>query len=211
MTDSDLIKSMRVFFIDNQGAWPTAEGGGSKAELVGNFVVWPDPGKYPSYVPIAMAEHPHHDGKIVVMAGNRGIVLAFITGAKNADEVRVEMSKKGAPNVEQYRIAVDSLIHAVMLHRNPQKQVTDDVDPLSLLTWMASSEKGRATSAVIANAVSDLMSNPGKLKELTATLQAHDPTADAFMTCDGILSTIQQAWAVRSAQSQAPAPVPRRE
>ncbi len=126
---TDPIKSMPVFYIDNQHMWP--EG----AKLHGNYVVWPDAGKYPTYTPIGLAEHPQFEGKVVVQGGNRGLVVSFVAGAKSADDVRKGMSAKG---VEQYRISVESIIHALMLMRAETKGGSEgDLHPLAILTMLA--------------------------------------------------------------------------
>lgn len=128
---SDEIKSMSVFFIDNQHMWPKG------AALHGNLVVWPDNGKYPTFTPVAIANHPQYDGKIVVQAGNRGIIVSFAAGAETPDEVRVAMSDKG---LEQYRIAAESIVHSLMLMRAKTEGGREgDVSTIALLTMLAKS------------------------------------------------------------------------
>lgn len=73
---SSPLKSMKLFFIDNQVSWS------DKAVLAGDLVLWPDDNKYPAFVPVASAKHPNFDGTIVVLAGNRHIIVSLCEGAK---------------------------------------------------------------------------------------------------------------------------------
>ena len=66
-----------------------------KAVLAGDLVLWPDDNKYPAFVPVASAKHPNFDGTIVVLAGNRHIIVSLCKGAKDAAGVRKKMSAKG--------------------------------------------------------------------------------------------------------------------
>lgn len=128
------IKSMPVFFIDNRQAWPEA------AILLKNLVVWPDIGVYPSSTPVAIADHPCYDGKILVQAGNRSLVVSFIQGARNQNDVRLGLQKQP----EQYRIAVDSIIHAILIMKNELAAgaVANDVHPFTLLNLLKDTPEG---------------------------------------------------------------------
>jgi hypothetical protein len=201
---------MPVFFVDNQGAWPTDDNGLSQAQLVGNLVLWPDTGKYPTFQPIAMADHPQFDGKIVVMAGSRRVVMAFVKNAQSADDVRKAMTHK-TEDVEQYCLAVDALIQAVMLHRLSGGPVNEVSDPLSILAWLSASKEGGDASLVIAAALNWFMKMPELVKQANNMLQRPGATPDAFMISDGIVSTLQQALAMRAAKGAAPQAPKRRE
>ncbi len=166
---TDPIKSMAVFFIDNRQAWP------ENAHLHGNLVLWPDTGKYPTFTPVALAEHPQFDGKIVVQAGNRGIVVSLVAGAQSANDVQKGMSAKG---VEQYRIAVDSIIQAIMLMR-ADSEGGGAAHPISLLTMLRNTPEG----VVISEAVRGWLRDP-RLESLT------EPAAKAFERAEDILEAL---------------------
>lgn len=131
MTDQP--KSMGLFFIDNLGAWPKG------ARQVGDLVVWADTGIYPTGVPIASAAHPAFDGRVVMQAVARGLVLSFVHGASTTDDVMKALSKLPASatpdgakrfnvcQVTQHRVAVDAIINRVVLDMYNQ----DDADALS--------------------------------------------------------------------------------
>ncbi len=122
---------MPVFFVDNQHMWPKG------AALHGNLVVWPDAGKYPTFVPVAIANHPQFDGKVVLQAGNRGIIVSFAAGASTPDETRTAMSDR---SLEQYRISAESIVHALMLMRLKTEGGREgDVSTIALLTMLAKS------------------------------------------------------------------------
>lgn len=135
------IKSMELFFIDNQAAWPPG------TQLVGDLVVARDDGKYPSFQAVASAKHPNFDGLIITQAGNRGILVTFCAGARNAEEVRKIMSLKGRHAPEQYRIAVDAIVHRMMLWREDQAahKVDNRVHPFALLQWLQASHPAEAS------------------------------------------------------------------
>lgn len=127
------VKSMRLFFIDNQGLWPQG------TQLAGDFVIWPDTGVYPTAQPVSLASHPSFDGKIVVQAGSQSIIVTFCPGATNVEECRKQLSARGLENrPEQYRVAVDGIIQRLMLWRNDRSpgEIRDDAHPFSLLEWM---------------------------------------------------------------------------
>lgn len=191
-------KSMRLFFIDNQGAWPTAADGTSKAQLVGDLVVWPDDGKYPSFVPVALAKHPQVDGTVVVQAGNRGLIITFCDGAHDDAAVRQQLSK-GKP--DQYRIAVDALVHRLVLWRHEsvgEYAENDSADPLSLLSWLASTEQGRPFAQVLIAALEDFLGNPERVKAVGKALPAE---SDAFECADAMFTSLSMAVAHRKAQA----------
>lgn len=128
---TDPIKSMPVFFVDNQHMWPAG------AELHKSLVVWKDEGKYPTYTPIAVADHPQFEGKVVLQAGNRGIVVSFVAGASSMADVQKGMSAKG---LEQYRISAESIVHSLMLMREQEEESAGgDANPIALLTMLAKS------------------------------------------------------------------------
>ena len=155
-------KSMKLFFIDNQKEWP------DDAQLVGDMVIWPDKGKYPSFTPVALASAADFDGRIVMMAGNRGLVMAFCPGATTPRDVQKAMS---GPRTEQYRIGLDSLVQRMLIHRHQQATETDsvggesatnardnEVNTVSLLTWLARSNK--ADAAIIMGALRAFLKAP---------------------------------------------------
>jgi len=211
-TSADVVKSMKLFFIDNQGAWPAHKDGTCRAKLVGDLVVWPDDGRYPTYVPVAVATHPNYDGCIVVQAGNRGILITFVPGATTEEDVRAAFNKKSDVPLESYRLSIDAIVHRMVLHFVEQAggKTTSEVDPLSLMSWMAASDNGRNSARVIAAAAQALMARPETLQETTRVIREDDPKVDAFAICDGLVTTIQQSIAARTAQTKA-APVVRRK
>lgn len=140
-------KSMPVFFIDNQGLWPKG------AKLLTDIVVSPDAGKYPTFIPVAAAEHPNYNGKVVVMAGNRGIVVSFVPGAQSSDDVRKSLSKG---NCEQYRIAVDAIIHRLVLMRE-ETEGGGAAHPLALLNMLATQDP--VAAQVLVDALKTFMNN----------------------------------------------------
>lgn len=155
-------KPMKLFFIDNQGEWPV------EAQLIGDLVVWPDKGKYPTFTPVAMASAADFDGRIVMMAGNRGLVMAFCPGAKDPRSVQKAMS---GPNLEQYRIDLTAIVQRMLIHRHQQATETDAVDgeaavnarenevnPAKLLTWLARSSKEDAV--ILINALRAFYRHP---------------------------------------------------
>jgi hypothetical protein len=155
-------KPMNLFFIDNQGMWS------DEAQLVGDLVVWPDKGKYPSFTPVAIASAADFEGRIVMLAGNRGLVMAFCPGATGPRDVQKAMS---GPNLEQYRIDLTALVQRMIIHRYQQTNQTDSVDgeaavtaresevsTTKLLTWLARSNRNDA--ALIASALRAWLKNP---------------------------------------------------
>lgn len=149
---TDPLKSMKLFFIDNQGGWPDT------AVLAGDLVLWPDEGKYPAFTPIASAKHPAFDGTVIVQAGNRGLIVTLCAGANTMPEVRTAMSAKGAGAPEQYRIAVDAIVHRIMLWRALDKQEQSSVHPFALLQWLQTAHPKEA--AVIQKALKQLYAKP---------------------------------------------------
>ncbi len=210
-TSDDVIKSMKMFFIDNQGAWPADKDSTCKAELVGDLVVYPDNGKYPNFVPVACATHPNFKGGLVVVqAGTRGLLVSFIENATAEDNLQERFrTMKG---ITQYRVAIDAIVHRMVMHFVEQAggQVTSEVEPLSLMAWMAASERGRASARIIGHALASALSDAAEIKLMTDDLRSTEPNADAFTICDGLLTTIQQSIAARAVQTAA-APVQRRK
>jgi hypothetical protein len=148
---AEAVKSMQLFFIDNQHSFP------ADAVLAGDLVLWPDAGKYPGFTPVAAATHPAFDGQVVVQAGNRGLIVSFCAGARNGADIRKCMSAKGEAAPEQYRIAVDGLVQRVMLHRSGLEE-RNDVHPFALLQWMQKANPIEA--AVIQKALTLLYAKP---------------------------------------------------
>lgn len=151
------LKSMKLFFIDNQVSWS------DKAVLAGDLVLWPDDNKYPAFVPVASAKHPNFDGTIVVLAGNRHIIVSLCEGAKDAAGVRKKMSAKGDAGPEQYGIAIDGIIQRVLLWRDPSLSsamggASDGVHPFALLQWMQRAHPLEA--AIIRKALDQLYAKP---------------------------------------------------
>jgi hypothetical protein len=151
---STALKSMNLFFIDNQVSWS------DKAVLAGDLVLWPDDNKYPSFVPVASARHPNFDGTIVVLAGNRHIIVSLCEGAYDSAGVRKTMSAKGDAGPEQYGIAIDGIIQRVLLWRETDGGLghEDGVHPFALLQWMQRSHPAEA--AVIRKALDQLYAKP---------------------------------------------------
>ncbi len=172
---TDPIKSMPVFYIDNQHMWPK----GSK--LHGNYVVWPDAGKYPTYQPIGLAEHPQFKGKVVVQGGNRGLVVSFVAGAKSADDVRKGMSAQG---VEQYRISVESIIHALMLMRADTEGGSEgDLHPLAILTMLAKASPTDA--AILVAALKAWMLKPLGVEKVVGVTEALESAEEMVKALQG--------------------------
>lgn len=172
----DQPKSMGVFILDNQGTWP--EG----AEQAGDLVVWPDQGRYPTFVPIAAAKHPNFNGQVVVLAGNRGLVVAFVAGAQDLDDVRAALkSRKG---VTQFRVAIDAIIHRLVLHCMGEAGSHDHVHPTTIFSWLATQHRREAE--VVAQGLRALSKTPGI-------------SQDTFETADRILETLAIAPLLRPA------------
>lgn len=191
------IKSMGLFYIDNQGAWP------SGSQLVGDLVLWEDKGKYPTYVPVSIATHPNFDGKIVVHAGNRGLLVSFVFGAQS--EKDIGQALKTMEGVAQYRIAIDAIVHRLVLHLN-DGEVRNDADALSLAAWMATQSKSRPYAQVIRAALATLLANPQALSLITEQLRAQHnrEDLDAFSIADALSETIAQSIATKDVAEQAP-------
>lgn len=156
---SDPLKSMKLFFIDNQAGWP------EEAVLAGDLVLWPDDGKYPSFTPVASAKHPAFDGQIIVQAGNRGLIISLCPGAVSMQDVRRILSAKGELGPEQYRVAVDAIVHRLMLYRAAGPE-TDAVHPFALLQWMQKANPMEA--AIIQKALKLLYAKPEGIAYPTA-------------------------------------------
>jgi hypothetical protein len=113
-------KSMDMFFIDNRASFT------SEAVLAGDLILAPDDGVYPRAVPVASATHPAFDGRVVVMAGNRTLVVALVHGAKSDRDVQTIMSampksaKEG--RVNQYVVALDPIVHRVVSHAYQEQE-----------------------------------------------------------------------------------------
>lgn len=190
----DTPKSMEVFFLDNQGAWPKG------TRKVGDFVVWEeDDGRYPTFAPVAAAGHPNFDGLIVVLAGNRSLVVSFYKGAKTIDDVKAQI-KKNVPR-KQFRIAIDAIVHrlVVSLLGDVSK---DDADPISVLTWLMRSSPHEG--AVVTSALTALLRDPAALKAIPS-----EEDRNAFTTAEQLLESMQFT-ASRMQTAAAVAPVKRR-
>lgn len=186
------IKSMELFLIDNQQAW----GKGSK--LVGDLIVWPDTGVYPSYAPVGILTHPNFNGRAVVQAGNRGIVVTFCPGAKDGEDCRRQLSSKET-RPEQYRISIEALVHRLVLagggtaadlHEVHSRDHQAGVEPLALIAWLTKAAPKEA--AVLERALTAFCKNPqgiaygpgGEAPELTAQ--------EACQEADSMLTTIHE-------------------
>lgn len=122
----DDIKSMPVFFLDNKHMWS------SEAILLKNLVLWPDGGKYPTFKPVSIARHPQFDGMITVLAGNRRIVVTFLPGVESQAEIPKAMNL----HPEQYCIAIEAIVHAIMVHKAEADGViggSGDINALTVL------------------------------------------------------------------------------
>ncbi len=127
-------KSMDLFFIDNRSSFT------QEAVLAGDLILAPDEGVYSQAIPVASATHPAFDGRVVVMAGNRTLVVALVSGAHTDGDVRRIMSDmpKSAKtgHVQQFVIALDSIIHRVVSHAY-QAQENDVLASVKLGTILA--------------------------------------------------------------------------
>lgn len=184
---SDLPKSMGLFFIDNKHQWP------SDARLTGSLVIWTDPGKYPTSYPVASATHPHFRGRVVVQASTRSLIVSFIHDAKSADDVMKALSAMpkastlegaaalGVCFVRQVRIAIDSIIHGLILDMfdgdGGHKQHAD-LHPFTLLRTLAHGSPKEAK--IIMDAFKSLMKQ-GQL------------APDDWSAADDMLSNIESA------------------
>jgi len=164
-----VLKSMAVFFIDNKHAWP------DDAVLSNGLVYWPDSGKYPGYTLVGLASHPEYDGKIVVQAGQLGMIATFIPGAQSIEDVKQGL--KGKP--EQYRIAIDGIVQALMLARADTTGGAGDVNDATLLHLLAQVAPERA--AVLQQALANFLRAPGTEppKNVTVAEEMHDVLAAA--------------------------------
>ncbi len=159
---TDQIKSMPVFFVDNQHMWPKG------AQLHGNLVVWPDNGKYPTFTPVAISDHPQFDGKIILQAGNRGIIVSFAAGAETPEQIRAAMSDRG---LEQYRVAAESIVHSLVLMRAKTEGGQEgDVSTIALLTMLAKSSP--LDAGILIQALNAWMKNPAPGAPNDANVQA---------------------------------------
>jgi hypothetical protein len=194
------VKAMPLFFIDNQGAWPRT------AELVGDLVVWPDAGRYPTYSPVAVASHPNFDGKVVVQAGNRGILMSFVVGAKTEDDIAAALGGKARldpEKVQQYRIAVDALVHRLVMNlieKEGGDEPSSDVDALALVAWMAKSKRSLPYARVISAALGNLLADPEALKQVTASL---DGAGDAFDLAEAMITSLSMSASQAAASDPA--------
>lgn len=145
-------KSMGLFFIDNRGTWP------NHARLVGDLVMWEDSGKYPTSYPIAAASHPAFDGRVVVQAVPRCVVISFVHEAKNAADIMASLSAlpssatevgataKGVCRVTQYQLGVDAIINRVVLDMvDTVATQTSELHPFALLKALAFASPADAT------------------------------------------------------------------
>jgi hypothetical protein len=185
-------KSMGVFFLDNQGSWP--EG----VEQAGDLVVWPDTGQYPTFVPVAAASHPNFDGKVVVLAGNRGLIVAMVAGAESMDDVRRALQSR--QGVTQFRVAVDAIVHRLVLHCCDRDEHTH-VHPASLFTWLTTQH--RAEASVVQRALTLLLKNSDELRQLDEEAQG---AWNSFETAEKILEYMALAPFLRAREEPLPAP-----
>jgi len=187
----DTPKSMEVFFIDNQGIYP------EETCKVGDLIVWPDDGAYPTYQPIAMAVHPNFDGSTVVLAGNRGLVVAFVPQARTQDDIRKSLSGKG-PKPIQFRIAVDALIHRIVLWKMEDKDFKDDCHPFALLAWLMKSQP--AYGAVLIAGLKLLLKSPDAIVEVNKELAegAGMRTYEGFLLAESMLDSMTMAQGISS-------------
>jgi len=189
MNDDDKPKSMELFFIDNQCAF------GKGAKLLGDYVVWVDDGYFPSFAPVSLATHPNFNGKVVVTAGNRGIVVTFCKGATDQADVRRIMSLKDRP--EQYRIAIDAIVHRLVLagagsDRDLSPEVGhhgQGVEPLALMAWLVRSAPKEAM--VIAAALDAYLRQPA-MNPLPLPDNQQLPVQEAYELAESLLVTLNE-------------------
>lgn len=175
------VKSMRLFFIDNQGLWPDG------TQLAGDFVIWPDTGVYPTAQPVSLAGHPSFAGKIVVQAGSQSIIVTFCPGAKDVADCRKQLSARGLENrPEQYRVAVDAIIQRIMLWRNDRQsgEIRDDAHPFALMEWMKKAH--HEETKVYLKALKLLLANTEAINELRA-----EGLTDAWDIADSMASALE--------------------
>lgn len=181
------VKTMRLFFMDNQHAWP------KDVDLAGDLVIWPDSGLYPAGTPVSMCSHPSYEGRIIVQAMTHTILVTFCAGAKGQSDIKDIMSSRKRP--EQYRIAVDALVQRIMLWRAASSThptgPSDDIHPMTLLKWMATACQPEAK--IMRAALQVLMQTPGAFKMLEAEGVQH-----AFTGADEMLSALDGALTLKA-------------
>lgn len=184
--NNDPVKTMRLFFMDNQHAWPKG------VDLAGDLVIWPDQGIYPQSAPVALCSHPNFDGRILVQAATRTILVTFCPDAVTQADVSNQINSRKRP--EQYRVAVDALVQRIMLWREAAGlagKPSDDIHPMTLLKWLATACPDEAK--VLRAALQVLLGLPkviGKLDE--------DGVKNAFTNADDMLSALDGALTLKS-------------
>lgn len=180
-------KSMEMFFVDNRATYT------QEAQLAGDLVLAPDDGVYPRAIPVAGATHPSFDGKIVVLAGNRTLLVALVHGARNEKDCQRIMSampksaKEG--KVQQFTIGLDSIIHRVMMHTYEQQEGHERKNvPLGKL-FDALAEEHTQEATQIVDAL-DHMTRYGK-GEKGLTPEAWESMTDMIHMLRASLSTAQ--------------------
>lgn len=186
--NTDPVKTMRLFFMDNQHAWP------KDVDLAGDLVIWPDQGLYPTGTPVSMCSHPNFDGRIVVQAATHTILVTFCKDAKTSDDIKNIMSNRKRP--EQYRVAVDALVQRIMLWRKAKEfsddpaAPTDDIHPMTLLKWLATACPDEAK--VLHAALQVLLGLPMVFKRLD-----EEGVKNAYTNADEMLSALDGALTLK--------------
>lgn len=188
-------KSMGVFFIDNRGTWP------QHARLIGDLVAWEDSGKYPTSYPIASASHPAFDGRVVVQAVPRCLVISFVHEAKNAADIMASLSAlpssatevgstaKRVCRVTQYQLGVDAIINRMVLELVDAPEAhTTELHPFALLKALAFQSPADAAVLILA---------------LRAFMRSDAPkTPETFSRADDMMSNLR-ASLTEAADAQA--------
>lgn len=185
------IKSMELFCIDNQQVW------GRGAQLIGDYVVWPDDGYYPGFAPVGILTHPNYKGRVVMQAGNRGLVVTFCPDAETGDDCKRALMSKERP--EQYRISVEAIVHRLMLagagsdtdiSAAPVASHGKGLDALAMVAWLAKSCPKEA--AVIEAALKHLAKSPAPLTYGAGAETKGLVAEDVYQVADDMLVTIGQ-------------------
>lgn len=152
------LKSMPVFFIDNQNL--LTEG----SELIGNLVISKEtPAKYPTAAMISAASVNGFDGLIVLQACTNSIVAFIFDGktTKDLQEIREVMTKKKPSQwpswIHMYQVNAAGLIQFLALYHTGQAG-SDDMNPYTLMDLLAA--KGGKEAAIIQQSLKDFCRAP---------------------------------------------------
>jgi len=154
---SDL-KSMPVFFIDNQGILPDG------AELVGGVVITKEPpAKYPTAAMISAATVNGFDGLIVLQACTHSIIAFVFDGKTTKDlpairQIMTTQKPSCWPEwIHMYQINAAGLIQFVALYHRGEAG-SDEVNPYHLMDLLA--RRGGPEAAVMRQSLHDFCRAP---------------------------------------------------